>query len=566
MFRKRRLQRYRGSVDPDEVFLDAKNLPDFNTQQFEGVIERPIAKITVQVMSVFFVLVMILFLVRLGVLQIARGQAYFAESEENRLHQVTIFSERGVIYDRNEVELAWNMPGPNDEPFSYRDYYDAPGFAHVLGFVRYPKKDDAGFFWRLELEGADGVEKLYDDVLSGNNGLKLLETNALLQEQSASVLEPPVDGENVHLTIDARIQEHLAAGIQEMIEQFNYEGGVGVMMDVTNGDIIALTSLPEFNSEVLSLGEDSETISGYFNDPRNPSLNRVTNGLYTPGSTVKPFLALGMLEEGVVTPQTTVSSTGRLEIPNPWDPENPSIFRDWRPAGHGTTDIYHAIADSVNTFFYVFSGGYEGRQGIGIAGINKYADMFKLGQPTGIDIGTEISGVVPNPEWKEKVFTDDGTWRLGDTYNTSIGQFGFQVTPIQMVRGIAAIANDGLLLQPHILPGDIGKDVDVESVRGISPEHYQVVQDAMRQTVTEGTGQTLNVPYVHIAAKTGTAQTDGNRKVNAWSVGFFPYENPKYAFVVMMERGPTEDTVGSSYAVRKLLDWMNENTPEYFAI
>lgn len=565
MFGGRQKKLNRINVDPDEVFLDAKNLPEFNTQQFEGVIERPISKTTIQILALVFLIVVMAFFTRLGILQIANGETYFAQSEKNRLHQVTLFSERGVIYDRNQTELAWNIPGENNEPFSYRGYIDEPGFAHVLGFVRYPKRDDAGFFWRLELEGADGVEEYQNDTLSGENGLQLLETNVSLEPQSESVLEPPVDGENVHLTIDAGIQATLGAGIAEMTEQFGYEGGAGAIMDITNGELLAMVSYPEFDSGILSAGTDSEKISGYFSDPSKPSLNRVTNGLYTPGSTVKPFLALGMLQEGVITPETTVYSTGRLEIPNPWDPGNPSVFRDWRPQGHGTTDVYHAIADSVNTFFYVFSGGYEGREGIGIAGINKYVDKFELGQPTGVDIGTEITGVVPNPEWKAQVF-EDGTWRLGDTYNTSIGQFGFQVTPIQMLRGIAAIANKGLLLQPHILPGEIGKDIEVKSVTGIDAEHYKTIHKALRQTVTEGTAQTLNLPYVSIAAKTGTAQTDGNRKVNAWSMGFWPYENPKYAFVVMMERGPTQDTVGSSYAVRKLFEWMHENAPEYLEL
>lgn len=556
-FRKKR--RY-DEVAPDEVFLDTKNLPNFNTQQFEGVLERPIAKNSFLFLGFFFLVVGIAFVARLGILQVAQGQAYFEQSEENRLHQITIFSSRGVLYDRNGVELAWNVPGENDEPFSYRNYIKEPGFGHVLGFVRYPKKDSAGFFWRLDLEGADGAEKIFDDVLQGENGLRLVETDARLNVQSESQILKPQDGQNVTLTIDAGVQTALHAAMQDMVRDFSYAGGAAMVIDVENGDIIALTNAPEFDPQILSLGQDSEKITNYFEGESKPFLDRVVSGLYTPGSIVKPFIALGMLNEGVITPNSMVTSTGRLEIPNRYNPDNPSVFRDWRPKGHGSTDVYHAIADSVNTFFYIYGGGYQNTDGLGIVKINEYLKKFQLAEPYSISLGNSPRGVIPNPDWKKEVF-GDGTWRVGDTYNTVIGQFGTQVTPLQMIRAVSALANGGTLVRPRLT---LDEKIESESILGINTAHYDVIHDAMRQTVTEGTAQSLNVSYVQVAAKTGTAQTRGNTRVNAWSIGFFPYDDPKYAFTIVMEEGPSQDNVGSSYAIRKMLDWMNENAPEYF--
>lgn len=557
LFKKRR---HYEEVAPDEIFLDAKNVSNMNTQQFEGVIEQSLHRRTYMMMMIVMVSVLVAFAVQLGFLQIKKGEAYFTQSEQNRLHKITVFSERGLIYDRYDRELAWNVTGQDDEPFSYRAYTNLPGMAHILGFVNYPERDDAGFFWRFNLEGKSGVEALFNDELQGQHGSTLVEVNALQDVQSESVIVEPVDGENIHLTIDAELQSQLYQAMETMVNDFSYSAGAAALMDVKTGALLALTNYPEFDSAIISAGEDSERINQYFNGSDKPSLNRMVSGLYTPGSIVKPFVALGMLEEGVITPRSTVYSDGTLEIPNPWNPDNPSIFRDWRSGGHGTTDVYHAIADSVNTFFYVFGGGYQDIQGLGIDKIDSYLQKFDIAQPTGFSLGEGPRGVIPSPDWKKTVF-EDGTWRVGDTYNTVIGQFGMQVTPMQMLRAVAGLANNGTLVTPHIAEKEL---ITTQHIQGIDDSYYQVIHDALRQTVTNGTASALHVPYVQIAAKTGTAQTKGNTRVNAWSMGFFPYENPRYAFIIVMEDGPQTGNVGSSWAIRRALDWMQENRPEYF--
>jgi len=565
MLLRRRKRKYHDSeIDPDEIFLDSKNLPQFNVHQLEGAIERPIEKQVFTILALVFVVVGLVFFVQLIFLQIGKGKTYFAQSEQNRLYEIALFGDRGVVYDRYGEDLAWNVQPTGDEPFSYRAYIHKPGFAHVLGYIGYPKKDTSGFYWRKELEGKEGIEALYNDTLSGTPGTRLVEVDALGTIVSSGQVVAPQNGENITLSIDAGMQETLHNALREMTRQFGYIGGTAAVMDIYTGELLTLTSYPEFDPSVMSLGQDVSTIEGYFKNSATPMIDRAVSGLYTPGSIVKPFVALAALQEGVVTPETQVMSTGYIEIPNPYDSTKPTRFYDWRwsrfKTGHGATDVYHAIADSVNTYFYAVGGGYKNQKGIGIMNIKKYLSKFKIGEPTGIALGGEKTGVIPDPEWKKQQFKD-GTWRVGDTYNTVIGQFGVQVTPLQMLRATAAIASDGILVTPQI-----EKDAETkrEVIEGIDQKWYKVVRDAMRKTVTEGTAQTLNVSFVHVAVKSGTAQTNGNTKINAWVEGFFPYEAPRYAFVIMAEGAPSNQGVGSVWAAYQWITWMRDNHPEYF--
>lgn len=555
-------KKHHRGVEMHEVFMDRENLPEFNTQQFEGVLESAIPKRTFYIIGGLVIAVFLVFTFRLVKVQVVEGKNFFSISERNRLDSIPIFAERGVIFDRNGVELAWNVPSEKNEPFFHRAYYNAPGFAHILGYIEYPKKDAKGIYWRTELAGKSGVEKMVNDRLQGTNGAKLIETNALNEQQSESMIIAPIQGQNISLTIDANVQSALHAGIEDMATNFGFEGGAGVIMNVTTGEILALVSYPEFNPQILSEGTNVEAIRGYFSDPKKPFLNRALSGLYTPGSIIKPYLALAALQERLLTPDTIINSIGRITVPNPYNPDAPTIFRDWRPEGHGPTDLNHAIADSVNTYFYAIGGGYGSQAGLGITKMDAYIDLFAIGQKTGVDMEGEVAGVVPNPDWKKKMFKDS-VWRLGDTYNTSIGQYGFQVTPIQMVRSTAAIANSGTLVTPYVM-ARLGSQ-KLERIEGIEEQYYQDVREAMRTTVTNGTAGRLNVPYVAAAAKTGTAQVGRNNEFeNSWVTGFFPYENPRYAFVVVMEKGPDTNETGASYVMQQVFAKMQAVDTQYF--
>lgn len=542
-------------IEPDEIFLDSSNLPEFDQNQFEGRIERPISKS----MQLFVIGVLLIILVvytgRLMFLQLYKGEDFAYLSENNRLQHSVIFAERGVLYDRNGVEIAFNEAG--EEEFALRKYSSLEGLSHVLGYIGYPLKDNSGIYYQEEFIAKDGAELFFNDRLRGENGLEMEEVDALQEIKSKSTIRPPKDGQNVTLSIDVRLNEALYTLLGERAKGSGFIGGAGVLMDITNGEIVALSSFPEFSSQTLTDGKPYNQIVSYLEDSRKPFLNRIVSGLYTPGSIVKPIVAVGALSEGVITPDKKILSTGSIRIPHPYIDDEYSIFVDWK--AHGYVDVREAIANSSNVYFYEVGGGFEGQPGIGIEGINTYTRLFGLGSETGSPFA-ETSGVIPSPKWKAENFDDD-PWRVGDTYNTSIGQYGFQVTPIQMVRAIGAIANGGILVTPTL-------EKEGESSReklSINGDFLQVVREGMRMGVQEGTAQALSTQYVKVAAKTGTAQLGTTKRfVNSWVTGFFPYDNPKYAFTIIMERGPEENLVGAASVMRSYIEWINIHAPEYF--
>ncbi|MCI5108592.1 MAG: hypothetical protein MRY49_01965 [Candidatus Pacebacteria bacterium] len=547
-------------LSPDEVFMDSSNLSSFNTAQFEGRIERPISRNTFTGIISIILLVILVFVGRVWYLQVKNGDVYAAISKDNRLHDVPVFAERGVIFDRNGVRLAWNVPNSEDEDFSYREYAHIPGISHLIGYVSRPAKDSSGIYYQNEFIGKSGVEKSFNDIISGHNGRKIIETNALGEITSEGVVDTPVSGENIRLSIDSRIQGKTYEIIDSLANEVGFSGGAGGIMNIETGELVALTSYPEYDIQAFSDG-DSEVINSALVDDRNLLLNRATSGLYTPGSIVKPFLSLAALNENIISPDKQILSTGSITVPNPYFPDKPSVFTDWKE--HGWVDMSDALAVSSNVYFYSIGGGYGGQEGLGIARIEKYMSLFGFGKETNIELPPEEVGVIPTPEWKRENFNGE-PWRLGDTYNTSIGQYGFQMTLIQALRAVAAIANNGLVFRPSLVSSD-GKLSQIETVVDIPREYFNEVRSGMRQAVDDGTVGGLNVSYTTVAGKTGTAEVGILKKsVNSWVVGFFPYDNPKYAFTFLMEKGPGENLVGGVYVARTLFDWMYENTPEYF--
>jgi len=561
MFRKKRNFRKIGKANndiaPDEIFLDSSNLPKFNTSQFEGRMEKPINKRTIIATSLIFLFIGIVFSGRVWHLQISRGEELKLRSQDNNLQNIIQFSERGIIYDRNGKELAWNALAEEERDFPERKYMAKKGLSHLLGFVDYPKKDSSGRYYEYKISGQDGVEKYFEEELGGETGLQIIETNVFGETLSESVIDRADNGRDIVLSIDWRIQNKLYELIEQTAKISDFQGGAGLIMDVENGELLAIVSYPEYDSQVLTNKKDTEKISAYTSDPKKPFLNRAVSGLYTPGSIIKPFIALAALEEEIISPQKSILSTGSISIQNPYNPEQKSVFRDWK--AHGFVDMRKALAVSSNVYFYAIGGGYEDQEGLGITRIEKYLKNFGFGKITGIDVGEENDGVVPNPRWKKEVFNDD--WRLGDTYITSIGQFGFQLTPLQVLRGAAMIANKGKLLKPTVLAGEMPI---VEKEIKIDDGKFEIVREGMREAVLSGTAGSLNFPYIRIAAKTGTAELGVLKEsVNSWILGFWPYEKPRYAFAVVMERRESKNPIGGLFVATNLIDWMRQNTPEY---
>ncbi len=560
VWKRNKRRRHGIELYPDEILLDVHNLPRFDAQQFEGRIERPISKRSFRGLGIFLILLGVFFVGRLSILQIAHGDDYLRRSEQNSLEHIPLFADRGLIYDRSGVELAWNSLRTESEP-AVRTYIDREGFASLLGYVSYPAKDEKGIFWQLRTFGKDGIEKEYDEVLAGRNGTQLIETDVSGKILSTgSTVDFPQPGENISLSIDADIQAVLFDGIKALAEQSGYNGGAGAVMDIATGELIALTSFPEYSQTVLSDADDSQAIRGYLTSKDRPFLQRMTEGLYTPGSIVKPFLALAALQERVISPEKTIFSSGELRVANPYQPGKFTVFKD--NDAHGAVDMRHALGVSSNIYFYQIAGGFGSQEGLGIERINKYLTLFGIGSKTGIGISGELEGTVPSIAWKAKRFPGD-PWRIGDTYNTAIGQYGFQVTPLQMLRGVAAIASRGTLVTPVVMRVEHQGKVATTKIP-IEDAYYDVVHEGMRLVVTEGTAGSLNFPGLSVAAKTGTAQIKANTRVNSWVIGFFPVEHPRYAFTVLMEDGPKVSS-GASHAFKKVVEYLVANPDKLIA-
>lgn len=557
-------------IDPDAIFMDSKNLPDFNVHQFEGRIEKSISNWSFNLFSVICVAVTFVFLVKIGSLQIVHGREYKERSENNKLKQILLVAPRGIIYSREGQMLAWNQKSDTADPeadtaeegdFPKRIYTEKNGLGLLLGFLKYPAKDKAGFYYEEEYAAKDGAELYLNEMLAGRNGLKFVETSVTGKIVSESVVRPVMKGTDAFVSIDSRIQSKLYEIIKNLSGSVGFQGGSGAIMDVDSGELLAMTSFPEYDSQVMTDGKDEEKMSSYFQNANNPFLNRAISGLYTPGSIVKPFMAFAALEEKVILPEKQIVSTGQLVIPNRYNPDQPTIFKDWK--AHGAVDMRRAIAVSSDVYFYQIGGGFEGQKGLGIENIKKYLEKFGFTKKTGFDPTKEETGVIPDPEWKAKIFDGD-VWRVGDTYNTSIGQYGMQITPIQALVAVSALANGGKILIPSIIFTSTTTIAEGRQIDGMA-ESFRVPREGMRLSVKEGTASGLNVSYVEIAGKTGTAELGARKQfVNSWVIGFFPYEKPKYAFVVVMERGPVTNLTGGTYVMRQLLDWMHVNTPEYF--
>lgn len=432
-------------------------------------------------------------------------------------------------------------------------------FSHVIGYSSLATADDIKADPLLtpnDSVGRTGLEGFYDSYLRGTDGEKVYLTNAAGQVQGENVVKQAEQGDTVNTFLDAEFQSYFYDSLQNALNGLGRNIGAAIAMNPQNGEILALFGIPSF---------DPGNISAYLNAPYEPLFNRAVSGLYSPGSTIKPLVATAALTEGILDPNHQIFSPGYIYVPNPYDPAHPSKFLDWQY--QGWVDMYSALAKSSDVYFYAVGGGYGDQKGLGIARLKEWWQKFLLDKKTGVDIMGEQSGFLPDPAWKEKA--KNSIWRIGDTYNVSIGQGDLVITPIELLDYIAAVANGGKFYQPRIV--DTIVNPEGQTVLKTGPEvlsdlsgeigkYLPLVQKGMEDAVSKsyGTAYMLHDLPVQVAAKTGSAQVSNNQKTNAFFVGYAPAKNPQIAVVILVENAK-EGSLNVVPVARDIFLWYYEH-------
>ncbi len=437
-----------------------------------------------------------------------------------------------------------------------RDYTFGPVFAHLIGYTGEVSSSDIIKDKKISLGdeiGKSGLELFYNSFLEGEKGESVNYKNAreeIIENKSA---KNPIPGKTLKLNIDSEFQRFFYRRMGLALENLGRQAGVGLAFNPQNGEILAALSFPSFDPNAFILKEKSDERKSILFSKELPLFNRFTSGIYNPGSTIKPLVSVAALKEKIVTPDKSFFSPGFIEIPNPYNPETPSRFLDWKP--QGWVNLYSALARSSNVYFYYLGGGFEGFKGLGINKLNEWWRRFNLNEKTGIDLPGEETGFLPNPEEKEK--RTGQPWRIGDTYNVTIGQGDVAITPLELLNYIGAIANGGKILKLRV-----AKDSTSEILKDISylaPE-IKEVQKGMEDAVEKdyGTAHILNDLPFKVAAKTGSAQVSNNKKTNAFFVGYAPAENPEIAILVLVENA-REGSLNTVPIAKEVLYWYYTN-------
>ena len=466
--------------------------------------------------------------------------------DPNLLKAYDIILKRDITREQVIAIKSLNLKSLVVENDYERQYLD-PAFAHIVGYVGLVSGEDLRTDEKLvlnDLIGRTGLEAYYDEALRGENGTLGIFRNAEGEIESVSRKKDERPGENLETTIDAELQKHFYSRTVEALTNLGRTSGAGIAINPQNGEILALFSLPSF---------DGNNVSAALSGPNRPLFNRPVSGLYSPGSTIKPIHAVAALEEGVVNSQTQIFSAGYIEIPNPYFPDQPSRFLDWK--AHGWVNLRSALARSSNVYFYTVGGGFEGIRGVGIEKLRNYWEKFGLDRKTGIDLPGESTGFLPSPEEKES--RTGSVWRVGDTYNVAIGQGDLVLTPLELLSATSAIASQGKAYVPHLKKTDSPELlIDVSEWDSALNEVRGGMVDAVNESY--GTAYLLHDIPISIAAKTGSAQVAGNTKTNAIFIGYAPADNPQIAILILIEDA-REGSLNAVPIARDVLRWYYEN-------
>ncbi len=584
---------------------------------------------------IFSILLILVIILRLLYLQITEHELYSTLSENNRFRINAVAPNRGLIYDRNGVLLAQNLPAyelqllpeqiddmdatikslaalidisesdikrfkkqlRRSRPFKpialrsrlsdeemariavnrhlypgvdiaaklVRHYPQGKLAVHAIGYVGRINEKEQQLVDKSNYDGTDyigkiGIEKYYEDVLHGNVGVSQVETNAVGRTLRTIEQVPSEAGLNLHLTLDA--------GLQRVAEEAlgDYRGAI-VAINPTNGNVLTLTSMPGFDPNLFVTGIDIKTYRALRNDDDIPLFNRALRGRYPPGSTVKPFIALGGLETGAIDSDKSVNCIGRYYLPG-----SRHKYRDWKKEGHGETSMSKAIIQSCDVYFYSLA------RTMGITRMARFMKSFGFGVKTGVDIFGELAGNMPSKEWKKR--TRHEPWYPGETLITGIGQGYMLITPIQLASSMATLAMYGKRMQPHIVSYikniNTGEKHDIpppdeEPVPIVKRDNWVKALKAMKNVVHHWRGTARRIgkdSKYKIGGKTGTAQVFSVKQEEEYDedkiseklrdhalfIAFAPVEAPRIAVAVIVENGGHGGSVAAPMA-RKIMDY-----------
>lgn len=489
-----------------------------------------------------------------------RGQSHNFESVPLRTHL-------------NEAEAArfavnrYRFPGVDIKSRLFRHYPQGKLGSHLVGYIgrindndldSLEKSGDLSNYKGSDHIGKGGLEQYYERNLHGTTGFQQVEIDADGHAVRVLSSTAPVPGDNLILSVDSNLQS-----IAE--EAFGERRGAMVAINPSNGEVLAYVSQPTFDPNLFVDGIDSENWKALNESLDRPLINRPVRGIYPPGSTFKPFVAMAGLESGKRTPPFSISDPGFFILPG-----SPHRYRDWKPGGHGQVDMQRAITISCDTFFYGLA------LDLGVDKLTSFISHFGFGKKSGLDIKGEIEGLLPTPEWKMRRFNQK--WYPGETVIIGIGQGYTLVTPLQLAQATAILANNGVAMRPHLVASiqeassSISRPVPIVTTDKISlkPENIALVKQGMIDvTMPGGTAASIGADSSYtIAAKTGTAQVIGvkqNEKYNeskvnerhrdhALFIAYAPAEDPKIALAVIVENGGHGGSVAGPIA-RKVMDY-----------
>ena len=448
------------------------------------------------------------------------------------------------------IANRYRFPGVDVQARLFRQYPLGASGSHLLGYIGRINAKDEELVEDQEQEdnyrgtdhiGKTGLEQHYEFDLHGTSGVEQVEVDAGGHAIRTLARTPPISGNNLTLTVDAKLQQ--------MAEKaFGDRKGALVAIEPSTGGVLAFVSTPTYDPNLFVDGIDSTNWDLLNNSPDKPMVNRVLNGAYPPGSTFKPYMALAALELGKRTPEQTIFDPGYYWFGN-------HQFRDDKKGGHGAVDMYKSIVQSCDTYYYMLAND------LGIDNIANFMAQFGFGQKTGIDIAGESVGVLPSQAWKKRRFKnpEQQKWYPGETISIGIGQGYNAYTPMQLALAVSTLANNGVMFKPHLVKTitdtRTGRVTQVEAqpfrTIPLKPENIAVIKNAMIGVNKEGTGARAfqGAPYV-AAGKTGTAQvyslkgekysengTKEHLRDHALFIAFAPADQPKIALAVLVENG-----------------------------